>query len=84
MEEQCTKAEEKKPRLNSFDIERPINSWVEPRPATYALVKVCTWEYVELDYFTTRGAEKLRKRAGPLVTTPLPSPNSVAPSPWAH
>ena len=56
-EEQRAEAEEKKPRPNSFDEERPIDKWVEPRPSSYALNKVRTWEYVELDYFTPRGCK---------------------------
>ena len=54
-EEQHAKAEEKKPRPNSFDTEQPIDRWVEPRPSSYALSKVRTWEYIELDYFTAKG-----------------------------
>ena len=54
-EEQRAEAEEKKPRPNSFDAERPIDRWVEPRPSSYALGRVRAWEYVELDYFTAKG-----------------------------
>ena len=54
-EEQHAEAEEKKLRPNSFDAERPIDRWVELRPSSYALNKVCTWEYVELDYFMVKG-----------------------------
>lgn len=50
-------AEKKKPKLNPFDPNRRVSSWVEARPAQYAINKVNSLEYVELDYFTVRGMQ---------------------------
>ncbi len=57
-EEQRREAEKKKPKLNTFDPNRRINKWVEPRPAPYALNKINALEYIELDYFTLRGCRE--------------------------
>jgi hypothetical protein len=57
-EEQRRESEKKKPRLNPFDPNRRIGSWIEPRPAPYALDKINLLEYVELDYFTTKGCQE--------------------------
>ena len=54
-EEQRREAERKKPKLNPFDPNRRVSSWIEPRPAAYAINKINSLEYVELDYFTVRG-----------------------------
>ena len=54
-EVQHKESEKKKPKLNSFDPTRQVSSWIAPRPAPYALNKINTLEYVELDYFTLRG-----------------------------
>ncbi|KAF8486915.1 hypothetical protein DFH94DRAFT_6796 [Russula ochroleuca] len=51
-EEQQREAEKKRPKLNDFDPNRSVSSWIEPRPAEYALDKIDMLEYVELDYFT--------------------------------
>jgi hypothetical protein len=48
-------AEKKKPKLNAFDPNRRVASWIEDRPCTYALNKIKNLQYVELDYFTRRG-----------------------------
>ncbi|KAH9027318.1 hypothetical protein EDB85DRAFT_1893012 [Lactarius pseudohatsudake] len=52
---QLREAEKKKPKLNDFDPDRVISDWIEPRPAPYAINKLNNLEYVELDYFTTKG-----------------------------
>lgn len=52
VEEQQREAEKKRPKLNSFDPNRSIGSWIVPRPEEYALDKIDMLEYVELDYFT--------------------------------
>jgi hypothetical protein len=57
-EEQCREVEKKKPKINSFDPHRRVNESIELRPAPYALNKVNNLEYVELDYFTTRGCRE--------------------------
>ena len=58
VEEQRKEAEKKKPKLNSFDPNRSVGRWIKPRPAQYALNKINTLDYVELDYFTTRGCDE--------------------------
>ena len=55
VEEQRREVEKRKPKLNDFDDNRAVDSWIAPRPAEYALNKINTLEYVELDYFTMRG-----------------------------
>jgi hypothetical protein len=47
--------EKKKPKLNSWDPNRHVEKWIEARPSSYALNKLNNLEYVELDYFTTKG-----------------------------
>ncbi|KAH9010121.1 hypothetical protein EDB84DRAFT_1445943 [Lactarius hengduanensis] len=54
-DDQLREAEKKKPKLNDFDPDRVISDWIEPRPAPYAINKLNNLEYVELDYFTTKG-----------------------------
>ncbi|KAH8978588.1 hypothetical protein EDB92DRAFT_1807283 [Lactarius akahatsu] len=54
-EDQLWEAERKKPKLNDFDPNRVISDWIEPRPAPYAINRLNSLEYVELDYFTTKG-----------------------------
>jgi hypothetical protein len=46
-------AEKKRPKINSFDPNRSIDSFIVPRPEEYALDKIDKLEYVELDYFTS-------------------------------
>ena len=57
-ENQRRETEKKKPKLNPFNPNQQVSSWIEPRPATYALNKINTLEYVELDYFTVRGCNE--------------------------
>jgi hypothetical protein len=57
-EEQRREAEKKKPKFEPFDPNRPVNATIEPRPAPYALGKIKTLEYIELDYFTARGCRE--------------------------
>ncbi|KAH9006017.1 hypothetical protein EDB84DRAFT_1281635 [Lactarius hengduanensis] len=57
-EEQRKEAERKKPKLNPFDPERVISDWIEPRPAPYAINKLNSLEYIELDYFTVKGCNE--------------------------
>ena len=57
-EEQRQEIERKRPKLNPFDPNRSIGSWIEPRPAQYALKKIQDYEYVELDYFTVRACRE--------------------------
>ena len=54
-EESRKEADRKRPKLNPIDPELQIAKWIELRPSSYALNKLNNLEYVELDYFTTRG-----------------------------
>ena len=54
-EELRKEAEKKKPKISNFDRSRIGPGWIEPRPAEYALNKLDSLEYVELDYFTIKG-----------------------------
>lgn len=57
-EELRREAEKKKPKLNPFDPTRRVSSWIEARPAPYAINKINSLEYVELDYFTVQGCKE--------------------------
>ena len=57
-EESRKEADKKKPKLHSIHQERYVAKWIGARPATYALNKINNLEYVELDYFTTRGCKE--------------------------
>jgi hypothetical protein len=50
-EEQRREVERRKPKLNPFDPNRQAPSWIEPRPSPFALNKIDSLEYIELDYF---------------------------------
>ena len=54
-EEMCKEANKKKPKLNLIDPNLYISKWIKLRPSSYALNKLNNLEYVELDYFTSRG-----------------------------
>ena len=47
--------EKKKPKINNFDINSSIGSYITPRPSTYAINKLESFDYVELFYFTWEG-----------------------------
>jgi hypothetical protein len=57
-EEQRRAIELKRPKVNSFDPNLSVSSWIEPRPAEYALERIKAKKYVELDYFTERGCRE--------------------------
>ena len=48
-------AEKKKPKMNNFDPNAMVEDFITPRPATYALNKLESFEYIELWYFTQEG-----------------------------
>jgi hypothetical protein len=48
-------AEKKKPKMNGFDVNTTVDDFITPRPATYALNKLESFEYIELWYFTQEG-----------------------------
>jgi hypothetical protein len=56
--DQRKEIEKKKPKLNSFDPNRQVESWIAPRPSPFALNKINALEYIELDYFTVRGCNE--------------------------
>jgi hypothetical protein len=56
-EEMHKEANKKKPKLNAFDLKHSVEKWLKPRLASYTLNKLNNLEYVELDYFTTRGCK---------------------------
>ena len=56
-------AEQKKPKINDFDLDLVIPGHITPRPSSYALNNIKNLQYVELDYFTVKGCnEALVKR----------------------
>src|SRR6266702_3556577 len=57
-EEQRKEVEKKKPKMNTFDPNRLIPTWIEPIPAPYAINKINNLEYIELDYFTVKGCRE--------------------------
>ena len=57
-EEMRKEADKKKPKLNPIDPDLFISKWIELRPSSYALNKLNNLEYVELDYFTSRGCRE--------------------------
>jgi hypothetical protein len=56
-EEKRKEIEKKKPKINSFDPQRAVGGFIIPRPSAFALNKLDALDYVELDYFTTRGCK---------------------------
>ena len=57
-EEARKEVEKKKPKLCLIVQDRYVSKWIGARPATYALNKLNSLEYVELDYFTTKGCRE--------------------------
>ena len=72
-EEQRKEAKMKKPKLHPYDHNRSVGTWIQPRPTSYALNKISSLEYIELDYFTERGC-----RLASADTTKSISHNTVA------
>ena len=52
--ERC-ELEKKKPKMKEFDHGTMVDDFITPRPSTYALNKLETFEYVKLWYFTPEG-----------------------------
>ena len=67
-EELCKDVEKKKPKLGQFDQSHHVVKWIRARPATYALNKLNNLEYVELDYFTTKGCREAAADSNKLVS----------------
>ncbi|KAH8993351.1 hypothetical protein EDB83DRAFT_2239078 [Lactarius deliciosus] len=68
VEDQFREAERKKPKLNDFDPDQGIGDWIEARPAPYTINKLNNLEYVELDYFTTKGCNEASTDASGVVS----------------
>jgi hypothetical protein len=47
--------EKKRPKINDFDLNSSVGSYITPRPSTYAINKLENFDYVELFYFTREG-----------------------------
>ncbi|KAF8155873.1 hypothetical protein B0H34DRAFT_783573 [Crassisporium funariophilum] len=47
--------EKKKPKINDFDENKEVDSFITPRPSAFAMNKLKNYEYVELSYFTPEG-----------------------------
>ncbi|KAH9009308.1 hypothetical protein EDB85DRAFT_2162884 [Lactarius pseudohatsudake] len=65
--DQFREAERKKPKLNDFDPNCVISDWIEARPAPYAVNRLNNLEYVELNYFTTKGCNEASTNTGNVV-----------------
>ena len=57
-EEAKKEADKRKPKLNMINQTWYVGKWIGARPSTYALGKLNNLEYVELDYFTTKGCRE--------------------------
>ena len=66
--EMCKDADKKKPKLGQFDQSCQVVKWIGARPLTYALNKLSNLEYVELDYFTTKGCREAAANSNKLVS----------------
>ena len=51
-------ADKKRPKLEPYDSGRRVEKWIQPRPSSYALNKISSLEYVELDYFTPKACRE--------------------------
>ncbi|KAH9035219.1 hypothetical protein EDB85DRAFT_1863281 [Lactarius pseudohatsudake] len=67
-DEQQKEAERKKPKMNPFDPNRVIGDSIEPRPAPYAVNRLNNLEYVELDFFTTKGCREASADTGKSIS----------------
>ena len=56
-EERMKEIEKKKPKINGFNPQQAVGGFIIPRPSAFALNKLDALDYVELDYFTTRGCK---------------------------
>ena len=57
-EEVRKEADKRKPKLNTIDQSRYVGKWISARLSTYTLNKLNNLEYVELDYFATKGCRE--------------------------
>lgn len=55
VQNETREAEKKKPKLNSFVVNRPIATAIKLRPSRFALHKLEERDYIELSYFTPEG-----------------------------
>jgi hypothetical protein len=47
--------EKKRPKINDFDTGCSVGAFIAPRPSTYAINKLESFDYIELFYFTREG-----------------------------
>ena len=47
--------ENKRPKINDFDANSSVGSYITPRLSTYTINKLENFDYVELFYFTREG-----------------------------
>ena len=47
--------EKKRPKINDFDVNSSVGSYITPRPSTYTINKLESFDYVKLFYFTREG-----------------------------
>ena len=64
-DEKRKEIERKKPKINGFNPQCAVGGFIIPRPSAFTLNKLDALDYVELDYFTTRGC----KNAHELMTS---------------
>jgi hypothetical protein len=51
----CCECENKRPKINDFDANSLVGSYITPRPSTYAINKLESFDYIKLFYFTREG-----------------------------
>jgi hypothetical protein len=51
----CCEREKKRPKINDFDTNSLVGSYITPHPSTYTINKLESFDYVELFYFTCEG-----------------------------
>ena len=61
-EEEEKRKEIEKKKINSFNLQRTMGSFIIPRPSAFALNKLDALDYVELDYFTTWGCKNVHAK----------------------
>ena len=54
--------------MDTIDQSWYVGKWISARPSTYALNKLNNLEYIELDYFTTKGCREAVANSNKLVS----------------
>jgi hypothetical protein len=55
LENKWAEAEKKKPKINDFEVNTMVGSYITPCPSQYALQRLKNFEYLELWYLTQEG-----------------------------